>query len=92
MSTLFDFIDDGDAEVLCALMPWMGTACGRCVCGGCSQCAAEGCSCVLCPTPVLARGLDSYSRITCPDCLALGDLHAIARESQRPERLAPVVA
>lgn len=90
MSTLFDFAPEPD--VLCALMPWMGTACGRCVCGGCAQCAAEGCPCVLRPAPVLARGPRSYDRVTCPDCLARGDLYAIARESQRPERLAPVVS
>lgn len=90
MSTLFDFDDPPD--VLCALMPWMATACGRCICGGCAQCRTEGCPCVLRPSPVLARGLNSYAAVTCPDCLARGDLAAIARESQTPGRMAPVVA
>lgn len=88
MSTLFDFLDDDQPPVLCALMPWLGTACGRCICGGCSQCAAEGCGCVHRPTPTTTLG--PYSDVTCPDCLARGDLTALARAAQ--QRQAPVTA
>lgn len=88
--TLFDFLPAEGPDVLCGLMPWMATACGRCVCGGCRQCAADGCACVLRPAPAVTLG--PYSAVTCPDCLAAGDLPALARASQTPARMAPVVA
>ena len=81
MSTLFDFLPDAPApDVLCALMPWMGTACGQCICGGCAQCRADGCLCATRATPRATLG--PYSAVTCPDCLARGDLAGIARAAQ----------
>lgn len=79
---LFDYlpapVDDAGAPVVCALMPNMMTACCRCTCGGCGACPC-GNVCATQPTP---RVTTEYRRVTCPDCLALGDLSRRARAAQ----------
>lgn len=91
---LLDLLAELDAppadDRLHACMPWMATACGRCICGGCKQCAETGCACVRQPAPSVTLG--PYSAVTCEECLALGDLSALARASQRPERMAKATA
>lgn len=72
---------DTAPPVLHALMPWMDSACGRvCACGGCGSCPC-GNRCLTQPKPAFAT---RYADVTCPDCLATGDLPALGAAAQRP--------
>lgn len=85
MSDLLTLLADlGNAPVLVhALMPWMDAACGQvCACGGCGSCPC-GNRCLGQPRPRLTT---RYAEVTCPDCAAAGDLHALAQAAQRPNR------
>ncbi|HZL80410.1 MAG TPA: hypothetical protein VFC06_00465 [Demequina sp.] len=75
---------DTDTTIVHALMPWMGLACGGDVLTISRAGRAAGTRTIT--THVGAH----WGEVTCPDCLALGDLSALARNSQRPERLATV--
>jgi hypothetical protein len=82
--TLFELLDKMDHplvapghEVVHALMPWMGLACGAPVLGLRERHERSTCG-----------PYDEF--VTCPECLAIGDLHQMAQDAQRPERMAKV--
>ena len=87
MSDLLDLLADldADATVVHALMPWMGLACGGDVLTISRAGRAAG------TRTITTRVGAHWGEVTCPDCLALGDLSALAHESQRPGRMAGVV-
>jgi hypothetical protein len=88
VSDLLELLDelDVDPTAVHALMPWMGLACGADVLAVMRAGQSAGRRSVT----LHLRERPGEVAVTCGACLAVGDLPALARASQRPERMAKV--